>query len=154
MRFREQQQKYSKEWALHCKTPVPRSPHWPVATTLHYTILPAIKQKNQRGSDTFQASKKICFHWFLHRRLALVLYSCILGSFNGVNKEVTEWERLFFFFFGEMEVEEDEYRRKERIALLIIVVVASVTVAALLVAFSYYCYIRNRVSKRRSDLQS
>ncbi|KAK7818777.1 inactive protein kinase [Quercus suber] len=52
-----------------------------------------------------------------------------------------------------MEVEEDEYRRKERIALLIIVVVASVTVAALLVAFSYYCYIRNRVSKRRSDLQ-
>ncbi|KAF3966526.1 hypothetical protein CMV_009384 [Castanea mollissima] len=52
-----------------------------------------------------------------------------------------------------MEVEEDEYKRKERIALLIIVVVASVAVAALLVAFSYYCYIRNRVSKRRNDLQ-
>lgn len=54
---------------------------------------------------------------------------------------------------GEME-EEEEYRRKERIALLVIVVVASVAVASLLVAFSYYCYIRNKVSKRLKDLQS
>ena len=83
-----------------------------------------------------------------------MLYSCILGSFNGVNKEVTERDFFFFGCVGEMEVEEDEYKRKERIALLIIVVVASVAVAALLVAFSYYCYIRNRVSKRRSNLQS
>lgn len=51
-----------------------------------------------------------------------------------------------------MEAEED-YRRKERIVLAIIVVVASVAVASLLVAFSYYCYIRNKVSKRLKDLQ-
>ena len=35
--MRGQQQKYPKEQALHCKTPVPMSPHWPVATTLHYS---------------------------------------------------------------------------------------------------------------------
>jgi hypothetical protein len=46
-----------------------------------------------------------------------------------------------------MEAEE-EYRRKERIALVLIVAVASVAVSSLLVAFSYYCYIRNKVSKR------
>ncbi|PQQ17180.1 serine/threonine-protein kinase CDL1 isoform X1 [Prunus yedoensis var. nudiflora] len=44
--------------------------------------------------------------------------------------------------------EEDEYRRKERLALLVIVVLASLAVASLLVAFSYYCYIRNKVAKR------
>jgi hypothetical protein len=54
-----------------------------------------------------------------------------------------------------MEVDREEYsRRKERIALVVIVVVASVAVASLLVAFSYYCYIRNKVSKRLKDLQS
>lgn len=42
---------------------------------------------------------------------------------------------------------EDEYRRKERVALVAIVVLASLAVASLLVAFSYYCYIRNKVSK-------
>ncbi|XP_062153019.1 probable serine/threonine-protein kinase PBL7 isoform X2 [Alnus glutinosa] len=53
-----------------------------------------------------------------------------------------------------MEVDREEYsRRKERIALVVIVVVASVAVASLLVAFSYYCYIRNKVSKRLKDLQ-
>ncbi|XP_008228930.1 PREDICTED: serine/threonine-protein kinase CDL1 isoform X2 [Prunus mume] len=44
--------------------------------------------------------------------------------------------------------EEDEYRRKERLALVVIVVLASLAVASLLVAFSYYCYIRNKVAKR------
>ncbi|KAL9458156.1 hypothetical protein AB3S75_007086 [Citrus x aurantiifolia] len=43
---------------------------------------------------------------------------------------------------------DDEYRRKERLALVVIVVVASLALASLLVAFSYYCYIRNKVSKR------
>lgn len=43
--------------------------------------------------------------------------------------------------------EEDEYRRKERVVLAAIVVVASIAVASLLVALSYYCYIRNKVSK-------
>ncbi|GAY54294.1 hypothetical protein CUMW_155610 [Citrus unshiu] len=43
---------------------------------------------------------------------------------------------------------DDEYRRKERVALVVIVVVASLALASLLVAFSYYCYIRNKVSKR------
>lgn len=47
-----------------------------------------------------------------------------------------------------METENDEYGRQERIALVAIVVVASLTVASLLVAFSYYCYIRNKLSKR------
>ncbi|XP_030475101.2 probable serine/threonine-protein kinase PBL7 [Syzygium oleosum] len=43
---------------------------------------------------------------------------------------------------------EGEYERKERAALVIIVVLASLAMASLLVAFSYYCYIRNKVSKR------
>ncbi|KAB5527547.1 hypothetical protein DKX38_021394 [Salix brachista] len=47
-----------------------------------------------------------------------------------------------------METENDEYGRQERIALVAIVVVASLTVASLLVAFTYYCYIRNKLSKR------
>ncbi|XP_052208641.1 probable serine/threonine-protein kinase PBL7 [Diospyros lotus] len=44
--------------------------------------------------------------------------------------------------------EEEEYKRKERVALVAIVVIASVAVASLFVAFSYYCYIANKVSKR------
>ncbi|KAI3437541.1 Protein kinase domain-containing protein [Psidium guajava] len=48
-----------------------------------------------------------------------------------------------------MEASADaEYERKERVALVIIVVLASLAMASLLVAFSYYCYIRNKVSKR------
>ncbi|RVW77407.1 hypothetical protein CK203_048067 [Vitis vinifera] len=46
-----------------------------------------------------------------------------------------------------MEADES-YRRKERTALVAIVVLASVALASLLVAFSYYCYIRNKVSRR------
>uniref|UniRef100_A0A6N2MD48 Protein kinase domain-containing protein n=1 Tax=Salix viminalis TaxID=40686 RepID=A0A6N2MD48_SALVM len=46
-----------------------------------------------------------------------------------------------------METENDEYGRQERIALVAIVVVASLTVVSLLVAFTYYCYIRNKLSK-------
>lgn len=42
---------------------------------------------------------------------------------------------------------DDEYRRKGRVALVAIVVLASLAVASLLVAFSYYCYIRNKVAK-------
>ncbi|KAF5744070.1 serine/threonine-protein kinase CDL1 [Tripterygium wilfordii] len=45
-------------------------------------------------------------------------------------------------------VSDDEYRRKERTALVAIVVLASLAVVSLLVAFSYYCYIRNKVAKR------
>ncbi|XP_065851084.1 probable serine/threonine-protein kinase PBL23 [Euphorbia lathyris] len=47
-----------------------------------------------------------------------------------------------------MERQDDLYRRKERLALVAIVVVAALAVACLLVAFSYYCYIRNKLSKR------
>ncbi|KAJ8752129.1 hypothetical protein K2173_001804 [Erythroxylum novogranatense] len=43
---------------------------------------------------------------------------------------------------------DNEYRRKERAVLVSILVVASVAVASLLAAFSYYCYIRNKVAKR------
>ncbi|XWS30047.1 hypothetical protein CRYUN_Cryun24cG0084500 [Craigia yunnanensis] len=45
------------------------------------------------------------------------------------------------------------YRRKERTALVAIVVLASVAVASLLVAFSYYCYIRNKVLSKRYKSQ-
>ncbi|PKI44003.1 probable serine/threonine-protein kinase PBL7 [Punica granatum] len=47
-----------------------------------------------------------------------------------------------------MDSPDAEYRRKERTALAIIIVMASLALASLLVAFSYYCYIRNKVSKR------
>ncbi|OMO83863.1 hypothetical protein CCACVL1_11126 [Corchorus capsularis] len=53
-----------------------------------------------------------------------------------------------------MDGEEEYYRRKERIALVAIVVLASVAVASLLVAFSYYCYIRNKVLSKRSKTQN
>lgn len=47
-----------------------------------------------------------------------------------------------------MEAENDEYKRKERLVLVTILVFASLAIASLLVAFSYYCYIRNKVSRR------
>lgn len=50
--------------------------------------------------------------------------------------------------------EDDEYRRTERTALVVIVVLASLAVVALLVAFSYYCYIRNKVSKQLKHRKS
>ncbi|KAI4333838.1 hypothetical protein L6164_018597 [Bauhinia variegata] len=49
---------------------------------------------------------------------------------------------------------DDDYRRKAQIALVAIVVLASLAVAALLVAFSYYCYIRNKVSSHRKNQKS
>ncbi|VVB06193.1 unnamed protein product [Arabis nemorensis] len=46
-------------------------------------------------------------------------------------------------------METDEaYQKKERAALVAIVVLACLALSSLFVAFSYYCYIRNRVSKR------
>ncbi|KAF3326833.1 Serine/threonine-protein kinase PBS1 [Carex littledalei] len=42
---------------------------------------------------------------------------------------------------------EGEYKREEGVALLVIVVLAALSLASLLVAFSYYCYISNKVSK-------
>lgn len=47
-----------------------------------------------------------------------------------------------------MEETDEAYRRKERAALVAIVVLACLALSSLFVAFSYYCYIRNRVSKR------
>ncbi|CAN1850782.1 Serine/threonine-protein kinase PBS1 [Linum perenne] len=44
--------------------------------------------------------------------------------------------------------DDDDYRRKARLALLAVVVITSMAISALLVAFSYYCYIRNKVSRR------
>ncbi|CAL1394190.1 unnamed protein product [Linum trigynum] len=52
-----------------------------------------------------------------------------------------------------MYTDDDDYRRKARVALLAVVVVSSMAIAALLVAFSYYCYIRNKVSKRLASLK-
>ncbi|KAL0724688.1 hypothetical protein Bca4012_039287 [Brassica carinata] len=46
-----------------------------------------------------------------------------------------------------MEAEE-AYQRKERASLVAIVVLACLALSSLFVAFSYYCYIRNKVSKR------
>lgn len=50
-----------------------------------------------------------------------------------------------------MEPEEEEYKREDHLALVIILVLAFLAVASLFVAFSYYCYIRNKVSKRLRD---
>lgn len=47
-----------------------------------------------------------------------------------------------------MEAENDEYHKKERAIAVTILVFASLAVASLFVAFSYYCYIRNKVAKR------
>ncbi|KAF8110694.1 hypothetical protein N665_0079s0013 [Sinapis alba] len=47
-----------------------------------------------------------------------------------------------------MEETDEEYQRKERDALVTIVVLACLALTSLFVAFSYYCYIRNKVSKR------
>lgn len=53
-----------------------------------------------------------------------------------------------------MEAKDDEYTRKERIVLVTIVVFASLAIASVFVAFSYYCYIRNKVSKRLKTSKS
>lgn len=51
-----------------------------------------------------------------------------------------------------MEGDEERYsnRSKERADLVIIFVIASLALTALFVALSYYCYISNKLSKRRS----
>ncbi|XP_031503658.1 probable serine/threonine-protein kinase PBL7 [Nymphaea colorata] len=48
-------------------------------------------------------------------------------------------------------VVENVESRKESVALVIIVVLAALAVVSLFVAFSYYCYIRNKVAKRRKN---
>ncbi|OAY84396.1 Serine/threonine-protein kinase CDG1 [Ananas comosus] len=45
-----------------------------------------------------------------------------------------------------------EYRREEGVALLVIVVLAGLSLVSLLVAFTYYCYISNKVSKHLKSL--
>ncbi|XP_027340311.1 probable serine/threonine-protein kinase PBL7 isoform X2 [Abrus precatorius] len=49
--------------------------------------------------------------------------------------------------------EDDGYRRKAKVALVGILMVASIAVFALVVAFAYYCYIRNKVSKLRKSFK-
>lgn len=44
--------------------------------------------------------------------------------------------------------------RKERAALMVIVVFAVLALVSVLAAFSYYCYIRAKVSKHRKALKS
>ncbi|KAL0714861.1 hypothetical protein Bca4012_021840 [Brassica carinata] len=72
-------------------------------------------------------------------------------------KKVSTFSRLFHFwktvkgvFLEERrKMETDEaYQRKERDSLVAIVVLACLALTSLFVAFSYYCYIRNKVSKR------
>uniref|UniRef100_A0A804JGS5 non-specific serine/threonine protein kinase n=1 Tax=Musa acuminata subsp. malaccensis TaxID=214687 RepID=A0A804JGS5_MUSAM len=48
---------------------------------------------------------------------------------------------------------EEEYRRDGGVALLVIVVLAVLSLASLLVAFSYYCYISNKVSRHLNSLK-
>ncbi|KAJ8476648.1 hypothetical protein OPV22_020375 [Ensete ventricosum] len=48
---------------------------------------------------------------------------------------------------------EEEYRREGGVGLLVIVVLAALSLASLLVAFSYYCYISNKVSKHLNSLK-
>ncbi|CAL9119482.1 unnamed protein product [Musa textilis] len=48
---------------------------------------------------------------------------------------------------------EEEYRREGGVALLVIVVLAALSLASLLVAFSYYCYISNKVTKHLNSLK-
>ncbi|GAB4824874.1 hypothetical protein Ancab_007744 [Ancistrocladus abbreviatus] len=45
-----------------------------------------------------------------------------------------------------MERGDYDYKKKERVALVVSLAVASLSLASLLVVFSYYCYIRNKVS--------
>ncbi|GAB2274713.1 hypothetical protein Dimus_009485 [Dionaea muscipula] len=52
-----------------------------------------------------------------------------------------------------MEEGEEYYRERERIALLVPVIVALISLALLLVAVGYYCYIRRKVSKRSKPPQ-
>lgn len=47
-----------------------------------------------------------------------------------------------------MEAENEDFKKKERVAMVTILVFASVAIASLIVAFSYYCYLRYKVSKR------
>jgi hypothetical protein len=64
-------------------------------------------------------------------------------------QEVTK--SRFFTAFAE-ETMEGEYKREESVALLVIVVLAALSLASLLIAFSYYCYISNKVSKHLKSL--
>ncbi|KAL6529486.1 hypothetical protein OROGR_015109 [Orobanche gracilis] len=48
-----------------------------------------------------------------------------------------------------MGAENDDYKKKERIVLAIILVFASAAVASVLLTFSYYCYLRFKLSKTK-----
>ncbi|KAK9085729.1 hypothetical protein Sjap_026140 [Stephania japonica] len=50
--------------------------------------------------------------------------------------------------------ESGEYKRKESIVLVVIVVIAAISLVSLFLAFSYYCYIRNKVAKRVNTTES
>ncbi|KAK2982987.1 hypothetical protein RJ640_001620 [Escallonia rubra] len=47
-----------------------------------------------------------------------------------------------------MEPAEGSDKREERVALLVILLLASLSLSSLLLVFSYYCYLSNKVSKR------
>lgn len=44
--------------------------------------------------------------------------------------------------------------RRDSVVLVVIVVLAALAVSSLLVAFSYYCYIRSKVARHRKSLKS
>ncbi|OIT37931.1 PREDICTED: serine/threonine-protein kinase CDL1 [Nicotiana attenuata] len=50
-----------------------------------------------------------------------------------------------------MEAENDDYHKKERATAVTILVFASLAIASLFIAFSYYCYIRNKLAKRLNN---
>ncbi|GER56464.1 protein kinase superfamily protein [Striga asiatica] len=54
----------------------------------------------------------------------------------------------YFSHFLSMGAENDEYKKKERIAVAVILVFASLALVSVVVTFSYYCYLRFKLSKR------
>ena len=70
---------------------------------------------------------------------------------NHIEKQKEEQNRDSSPHFDEQTMEGD-YKKEEGVALLVIVVLAALSLTSLLIAFAYYCYVSNKVSKHLKSL--
>lgn len=107
---------------------------------------PQNKSREKRLRTSKLQNLSLFLHWHFHsaffNRLGLGFLTSSLWLFGN-----------FLLNNSKMEVD-DEYKRKAQIALVVIVVLASLAMIALLIAFSYYCYIRIKVANRRKNHKS
>lgn len=108
--------------------------------TLKNTNLRKNQRRERENTDLYVTS------YCQENTISLSLLSNQLTRFTTLQRQT-----LLLFHgnnFVGMEAENEDFKKKERVAMVTILVFASVAIASLIVAFSYYCYLRYKVSKR------